>query len=115
MADLPVTTFWAREIVGRRDWIPKVIDALGPDVYVTIDMDVFDPGEVPAVGTPEPGGLGWYDALALLKEVARHRNIVACDLNEHCPLPNEHASTFFMAKLLYKVIGYRFFTERIPE
>lgn len=80
---------------------------LSPEVYITVDLDVFNPAEVPAVGTPEPGGLGWYNALSLFREVAASgRKVVGFDLVELCPREGEAVSPFFAARLLYKMIGF---------
>lgn len=78
-------------------------------VYVTIDVDGFDPSFVPSTGTPEPGGLGWYDVLALLRAVTRERKVVGADLVELAPIPGLVAPDFLVAKLAYKIIGYQFF------
>jgi len=85
-----------------------IVDALSDSVYVTIDMDVFDPAEVPAVGTPEPGGLRWYEVLDILREVTLHKKVIGFDVVELCPIPGSPASDFLAAKLIYKLIGYCF-------
>ncbi|MBI4464015.1 MAG: agmatinase [Acidobacteria bacterium] len=99
----------AQQIVGlpAAHWVPEVVSALSPNVYLTMDVDGFDPSLLPATGTPEPGGLGWYEVLALLKAVASQKNIVAMDLVELLPQPGFHACDFLCAKLVYKVVGYR--------
>lgn len=88
--------------------VDEIIAALSPNVYLTIDLDVFDPGVMPATGTPEPGGLGWYQVLSLLKQVAKERKIVAADITELDPIPGIAAPDFAAAKLAYKIIGYIF-------
>jgi agmatinase len=103
-----VTMFLADEIQGRIDWIEQVVDALGEDVYITFDVDGLDPSLVPTTGTPEPGGLQWYDAIALLRRVFETRNVVAADVVELAPAPGQPAPEFLIAKLVYKMIGYRF-------
>lgn len=85
-----------------------IVDALSDNVYITIDMDVFDPSEVPAVGTPEPGGLHWYEILDILNEVTSRRKVVGFDVVELAPIPGSPASEFLAAKLIYKLIGYCF-------
>ena len=97
--------FWAREIVGEpvRDWVRRVVDLLTDDVYVTIDVDGFDPSIIPATGTPEPGGLDWYQVDGLLAEVARRRNVVGFDVVEL--LPGHPPSAFTAAKLIYRFIA----------
>ncbi len=100
--------FWAHTLQGQPDsaWIQRVIDRLGPQVYVTVDVDGLDPSVVPATGTPVPGGLGWYPLLALLREVGRQRQVVACDVVELAPIPGQPASDFAAAQLAYKMVGY---------
>ena len=97
--------FYAQEMRIKPPW-EKVISQLGKNVYVSIDLDVFDPGIMPSVGTPEPGGLGWYDVLELLHRITRERNIVGFDVVELCPQPGNVAPNFLAAKLIYKVISY---------
>ena len=84
----------------------EVVGKLGEKVYISIDLDGFDPSEVPAVGTPEPGGLLWKQVIPLLKKVAQEKEIVGFDVVELCPLPGEARSDFLAAKLVYKLIGY---------
>ncbi len=86
----------------------QVVESLLPAVYVTIDMDGFDPSQVPAVGTPEPGGMDYDTVLTLLKRVAGQRKIIGCDLVELSPIPGQPASDFLAARLLHKLIGYAF-------
>lgn len=99
---------FAQEIAERdpADWISEVISALSHRVYVTFDVDGFDPSVVPATGTPEPGGLGWWTALRLLRLLSREREVVGADVCELCPAPGLHASDVTVARLLYKMIGY---------
>lgn len=94
----------------RRDanWIEQVVDSLGDPVYLTIDVDGMDPAIMPATGTPEPGGLSWYETLALLKATMARRTVVACDVVELSPLPGLMAPNFLCAKLVYKILSYRF-------
>ncbi len=102
--------FWAREIVraSLESWIPRVVADLSPHVYLTIDLDGFDPAFVPATGTPEPGGLDWYQVTSLIRAVAAKKKIVAMDVVELLPQPGDHASDFLAAKLIYKILGYVF-------
>ena len=86
----------------------KITSSLTKNVYITIDLDVFDPAFVPAVGTPEPGGLNWYEVLKILRSVASKKNIVGFDVVELCPLKGNVSSDFLAAKLVYKLIGYIF-------
>ena len=94
----------------RRDpnWVDRVVDSLADPVYITIDVDGLDPAIMPATGTPEPGGLSWYEALTLLRKVVTHRNVVACDVVELSPIPGLVARYFICAKLVYKILTYRF-------
>jgi agmatinase len=109
---LPTRIFWAKDIAGRTDWIDSVADALTDHVYLTLDIDGLDPSLVPTTGTPEPGGLMWYEVLALLRRVAERRTIVGMDLVELCKSPGSNAPSFLSAKLIYKILGYVFFPVR---
>jgi agmatinase len=104
--NLPVKVFFAKDIVGRTEWIGDVVNALSPDVYLTIDVDGFDPSLIPTTGTPEPGGLFWYDVLHLLRAVAEKRNIVGMDVTELSSSPGNNAPSFLVSKLIYKALGY---------
>ena len=104
----PDKTFFAKDIVDTADWIQNVISLLSDNVYVTIDLDVFDPSIVPSTGTPEPGGLGWYEVLSLLKNLSSAKNIVGFDVVELCPNENNKAPDFLAAKLIYKFLSYNF-------
>lgn len=99
--------FYADEIYNSDIWIKKVVKKLSKNVYITIDLDVFDPGIMPSVGTPEPGGLGWYQILKLLRAVSESKNIVGFDVVELCPSQNK-APDFLAAKLIYKLLSYIF-------
>jgi N1-aminopropylagmatine ureohydrolase len=90
------------------DWIERVVDSLSETVYLTIDVDGFDPAIMPATGTPEPGGLSWREALALLRAVSVRRNIVGCDIVELSPMAGNVSPNFLCAKLIYKILSYRF-------
>jgi agmatinase len=102
--------YWAKDIarLPLKTWVAKVLEDLNPNVYVTIDLDGFDPSIVPATGTPEPGGLDWYQITALLRAVAGHKKIVGLDVVELLPQHGDHASDFLAAKLVYKCLGYIF-------
>jgi agmatinase len=97
------------DVEMRRDpaWIDRVIDTLTDRVYITIDADGLDPAIMPAVGTPEPGGLSWQEAITLLRGVFSRRQVVACDLVELCPIPGLVAPNFLCAKLVYKMLTYQ--------
>jgi agmatinase len=105
---LPTTIFYDFNMRRDSQWIDHVVDSLSGDVYITIDCDGFDPAIMPAVGTPEPGGLGWYEGLALLRRVIERRRVVGCDIVELCPIPGNIAPNFLCARLLYKILSYRF-------
>ncbi len=75
-----------------------------------MDLDGLDPSIMPAVGTPEPGGLGWYQICDLLSEVTANRKVVGFDVNELAPIPGLAAPNFLAAKLVYKLLGYVFFS-----
>jgi agmatinase len=100
--------FWAHEIHDSATWVNQVVGRLGKEVYVTIDLDVFDPSVMPSTGTPEPGGLLWYDVLALLKAVCRRTSVVGFDVVELCPTERSWAPDFLAAKLIYKLLSYKF-------
>lgn len=106
---VPGMVFWAHQLHESNDWMQDVIDKLTDEVYLTIDLDVFDPSVMPSTGTPEPGGLYWYQVLDLIRLLARQRRIVAADIVELCPDPNEKSSDFLAAKLAYKILAYKYF------
>ena len=99
---------FAREISSNKTWIEKVFSKLSQNVYVTIDLDVFDPSIMPSTGTPEPGGLLWYDVLGLLRTIFENRNVVGFDVVELCPDERNKAPDFLAAKLIYKLLNYKF-------
>ncbi|OHB65536.1 MAG: agmatinase [Planctomycetes bacterium RBG_13_50_24] len=99
---------FAREIFTNKNWIEKVLSKLSENVYVTIDLDVFDPSIMPSTGTPEPGGLLWYDVLGLMRTVIESRNVVGFDIVELCPEERNKAPDFLAAKLIYKLLSYKF-------
>lgn len=95
----------ARMCRETSDWIDLAVASLTDEVYITIDIDGFDPAFAPGTGTPEPGGLDWYQVADLLAAVARSRKIVAADLVEVRPIPPNTVTEFLAAKLLYRIIG----------
>lgn len=105
-----VVTIFAPEAVEApvSELVPRLLQALPPEVYVTVDLDAFDPGIMPATGTPEPGGLPWYRALAILRAVAQAKRVVSFDVVELSPIPGLVAPDFLAAKLVYKLLGYVF-------
>ena len=102
--DHDLTTVFAHQMRGD-EWVERALEALGRNVYITFDVDFFDPALIPATGTPEPGGGDWWDALALLRAVFARRNVVGADVVELAPRPGAEASAFTAAKLVYKMIG----------
>jgi agmatinase len=111
---LSTTVFYDWNMREDPDWMQRVVDTLGETVYITVDCDGIDPAIMPAVGTPEPGGLNWRELLTLLKLVMSRRTVVAADVVELCPIPGFVAPNFLAARLVYKLIGYRFFASRLP-
>ncbi len=101
-----IAIVWAYKMARGLASIPW--ERLSKHTYVTIDLDAFDPGEMPAVGTPEPGGLSWYQVLDLLRTICQHSTIVGMDVVELCPMEGQTRADFLAAKLVYKMIGYRF-------
>jgi len=100
--------FFADEIHSGAAGVDSIVAGLTERVYITIDLDVFDPSIMPSTGTPEPGGLSWYGVLALLKAVCRQRTVVGFDVVELCPVERNWAPDFLAAKLIYKLLSYRF-------
>ena len=101
-----VTTVFADEMQDRKEYLALLADKIrGRSVYLTLDLDVFDPAVMPAVGTPEPGGLFWYDVLEIVRTVAAHSRVLAFDVVELAPIPGFHAPDFTAAKLVYKIIN----------
>ena len=101
---------WAHEIAAARPggggrWMDRAIDGLEEDVYLTIDLDAFDPSIVPATGTPEPGGMEWYEVNELIRRLVSRRRLVGFDVVELLPRPGDHASEFLAAKLVYRVLA----------
>jgi len=105
---LPTNIFFDVAMRNDKGWVDQVVETLGETVYITIDCDGMDPAISPAVGTPEPGGLSWYEMLALLRSVISARHVVGCDLVELCPIPGLMAPNFLCAKLIYKILAYQF-------
>jgi len=100
--------FFAKDIYKSNTWIEKTLLKLSNKVYITIDLDVFDPSIMPSTGTPEPGGLLWYETLAFLRQVFEKRDVVGFDVVELCPNEKNKAPDFLVAKLIYKLLSYKF-------
>jgi len=101
-----IKTFWAWDKISPAD-VVKAIPTR--DVFISFDVDVFDPSIMPSTGTPEPGGLLWWPTLEILKAVYKSKNIIGADVVELSPIKNLHHPDFTVAKLVYKMIGYKFF------
>jgi len=102
-------TFFMKDMVKDQRWLKEAIGSLKEEkVYVTIDMDVFDPSIMPSVGTPEPGGMGWYEALMLLKRLSQKKEVIGFDVVELSPMPGNVSPDFLTAKLIYKFLNYIF-------
>lgn len=100
--------FFAHEIQGNQQWMEDVCSKITSRVYITIDLDVFDPSQLPSTGTPEPGGLWFYQVTELLRKVIATSQVIGFDIVELCPNPTEKSSDFLAAKLYYKILSYIF-------
>jgi len=101
--------FFAEDIYKRDTWMQTAINKLSNAVYITIDLDVFDPSIMPATGTPEPGGLDWDTVRIFLKKVFEQKNVVGFDIVELAPINHIKAPNFLTAKLYYKLLSYKFY------
>lgn len=104
----PVNIFYSMHMQENTNWEEEVISTLTENVYLSIDLDVFDPSIMPGVGSPEPGGLNWYDIIKFLRILSDERHIIGSDIVELSPQPGIVVSDFTAAKLAYKLIGYIF-------
>ena len=100
--------FLARDIYDNDHWMDKAIGRLTENVFITVDLDGFDPSIMPSTGTPEPGGLGWYQVIKFMKKVIEAKNVVGFDVVELAPVETEKSSDFLAAKLIYKLLSYKF-------
>jgi agmatinase len=108
-------TYFAHEMAIDDTWMDSAIDQMTDNVFITIDLDVFDPSIMPSTGTPEPGGLLWYETLDFLKQVFAEKNVVGFDIVELCPNKIERSSDFLAAKLYYKMLSYKFQNESVDD
>jgi len=108
-------TYFAHEMALDDSWTDSAIDQMTENVFITFDLDAFDPSVLPSTGTPEPGGLLWYETLDFLKQVFAEKNVVGFDIVELCPNPDEKSSDFLAAKLYYKMVSYKFKNEAIED
>lgn len=104
----PDKTFFAHDMATNDYWMEDVIDQLTGNVFITFDLDAIDPSLMPSTGTPEPGGLFWYETLEFLKKVFEAKNVVGFDIVELCPNTQDKSSDFLAAKLYYKMLSYKF-------
>lgn len=100
--------FFAHEMASDDFWMDSALDLMTDNVYITFDLDAFDPSILPSTGTPEPGGLLWYETLDFLKMVFEEKNVVGFDIVELCPNITDRSSDFVAAKLYYKMLSYKF-------
>lgn len=100
--------YFAHDMVDDNDWMKDSINQMTENVFITIDLDAFDPSIMPSTGTPEPGGLLWYETTQYLKKIFKKKNVVGFDIVELCPNPSEKSSDFLAAKLYYKMLAYKF-------
>ncbi|MDL2327012.1 agmatinase [Bacteroidales bacterium OttesenSCG-928-A14] len=96
--------FYAHKIHNRKSWMNEAVERLTDSVYLTIDLDGLDPAYLPATGTPQPGGLAWYDLLEFIELVIKSKKIVGFDIVELCPMDGDKSSDVLAASLLYKII-----------
>ena len=107
--------YFAHEMAVDDTWMDSAIDQMTENVFITIDLDVFDPSIMPSTGTPEPGGVWWYETLEFLKQVFEEKNVVGFDIVELCPNAKEKSSDFLAAKLYYKMLSYKFQNEEAED
>jgi len=108
----PSRVLFAHQLFDHPNPLNWINERLTENVYLTIDLDVFDPAMMPATGTPEPGGLGWYDVIKIIQGVVARKNIVALDVVELCPNPANRAPDFLAAKLIYRTLSMIFSKEK---
>jgi len=107
LPSIGTTIFYDWNMRDDPHWIARAVDALSDTVYITIDLDGLDPATMPAVGTPEPGGLSWRELTTLLRRTFEKKQVVACDVVELCPVPGLVAPNFLAARLVYKLLTYK--------
>ncbi|MDI6688594.1 MAG: agmatinase, partial [Desulfobacterales bacterium] len=101
-------TFFAHEILNGSNVTQKILNELTRNVYITIDLDVFDPSIMPSTGTPEPGGLDWYTLINIIRSVVIQKEVVGMDITELLPNPTNRAPDFMAAKLVYRILSMIF-------
>ena len=100
--------FFAEEMYQNNSWMEKSISKMTNDVYITLDLDVFDPSIMPSTGTPEPGGMLWNEIIIFLNKLFNEKNVVGFDIVELAPIENIVAPNYLVAKLYYKMLSYKF-------
>ena len=100
--------FYSHELYNNKDLYKNALDKLSGNVYITIDLDVFDPSLMPSTGTPEPGGPEYFELMHFLRDVIKNRNVVGFDIVELCPSATNKAPDFIAAKIIYQLLSYRF-------
>ena len=108
-------TYFAHEMAIDDSWMDSAIDQMTDNVFITFDLDAFDPSILPSTGTPEPGGLLWYETIDFLKQVFAEKNVVGFDIVELCPNEIDKSSDFLAAKLYYKMLSYKFQKDEIED
>ena len=108
-------TYFAHEMAIDDSWMDSAIDQMTDNVFITFDLDAFDPSILPSTGTPEPGGLLWYETMDFLKQVFAEKNVVGFDIVELCPNEIDKSSDFLAAKLYYKMLSYKFQKDEIED
>jgi len=108
-------TYFAHDMAVDDTWMDSAIDQMTDNVFITFDLDAFDPSILPSTGTPEPGGLLWYETLDFLKQVFEDKNVVGFDIVELCPNKKEKSSDFLAAKLYYKMLSYKFMNDNVED
>jgi agmatinase len=109
----PDRILYAHQWFVHSNPVEWIIPRLTEKVYLTIDLDVFDPAVMPSTGTPEPGGLWWNDIVTIIRGVASHKNIIGMDVVELCPNPSNKAPDFLAAKLIYRSLSMIFAKEKM--
>ena len=104
----PAHTIFAHQMDGANKWMDLALDRLNGPIYITFDLDAFDSSLMPSTGTPEPGGLSWDAALTMLRKVFQKKNVVGFDVVELLPRPCDPAPDYLAAKLIYKMLSYKF-------
>ncbi len=106
----PDRVFYAMQIYDQSTWMYELLNKLSRNVYITIDLDVLNPSIMSSTGTPEPGGMNWFDIINILKKISEQVNIVGFDITELVPNKENKAPDYLVAKLVYTMLTYKFIT-----